>query len=38
MTVELEKGGDSFHASRQKFGWGDSNSGREKEELALLRD
>lgn len=22
MTVKLEKGGDSFHASKQRLGWG----------------
>ena len=38
MIGKLEMGGDSFHASRQKFGWGDSNSGMEEEELTLLRD
>jgi len=38
MTLKLGKRGDSFYASRHKFGWGDANNGRAKEELALLRD
>lgn len=38
MTLKLGKRGDSFCASRHKFGWGSSNNGRAKEELALLRD
>lgn len=36
MTLKLGKRGDSFYASRHKFGWGGANNGRGKEELASL--
>lgn len=28
MTLKLGKRGDSFYASRHKFGWGSANNGR----------
>lgn len=28
MTLKLGKRGDSFYASRHKFGWGGANNGR----------
>lgn len=37
MTVKLEKGGALFHTFRQRFGWSDSNSGKEREELTEAR-
>ena len=38
MTLKLGKRGDSFYASKHKFGWGGANNGRAMEELTLLRD